>query len=229
MLTYIAEDSFFVQIKSSSVTEIQFEGDQVKWLYALNLPLFIATVDKKASSIKLFSTQSLSDAFVENPERKKINFKLLENYTGDISNNEESMDVPLGPHIIEWSLDVVESTPCFSQQFYELLKSHITLIKNSIETRRINYVALAVWDTGTKPKVFGHKLKGKKDNAIVDEISAPYFSSILHNISFGDDIAATRSLYRLLDKVLDRKGHFHVVDGKRDLIPWSHPSAETIE
>jgi hypothetical protein len=221
---YIAEDSFFVQIKSSSVTELQFEGDQVKWLQAVNLPLFIASVDKKASNIKLYSTHSLSDALVENPEREKINFKLLENYTGDLSNIKGSIDLPLGPPIIEWSLNIVESIPDFGHQFYNLMKSHITLARKSIETRRVGYVDLAIWDTGMPPKVFGHKLKGTKSDSLVDDISAPYFSSIIHNLTFGQDIATTRSLYRLLEKVLDREGHFHVVNGKRDLKPWQAPS-----
>ena len=160
-------------------------------LHILTLPLFIATVDKKTSTIKLYSTQSLSDAFVENPERKKINFKLLENYIDNISNIEESIDIPLGPPIIEWSLNIVGSVDDFGQQFYNLMKSHITLVKNSIETRRVGYVQLAVWDTGIPPKVFGNKLKRPK-NPIVDDITAPYFTSILHNLVLGRDIATTR-------------------------------------
>jgi len=226
---YIAEDSFFVQIKSSSVTEILFEGDQVKWLNELHLPLFIAAVNRKTSTIKLYSTQSLSDAFVENPNRKKINFKLLEDYSGDLSNADESIDLPIGPAVMEWSLEQIETKPNFIQEFYNLIKAHVSLIKKTIETRRVGYVDLATWETGKSPKVYGHKLKARKDDSAVDEISAPYFSTIINNLTFGNDLFTTRSLYRLLDKVLEREGHFHLVDGKRDLIPWTAPFADKLK
>lgn len=35
----VAEDSLFVQIKSDSVTRIDYTGDEVRWLYALDLPM----------------------------------------------------------------------------------------------------------------------------------------------------------------------------------------------
>src|SRR5262245_38945897 len=42
----LAEDSFFVQIKSSSVRRIDYGHDEVAWLRELQLPFFIASVDK---------------------------------------------------------------------------------------------------------------------------------------------------------------------------------------
>src|SRR5258706_3711036 len=44
----IAEDSFFVQIKSSSKRRIVYDRHEVEWLKELQLPFFIASVDKKA-------------------------------------------------------------------------------------------------------------------------------------------------------------------------------------
>lgn len=225
---YIAEDSFFVQMKSASVTEILFEGDQIKWLNELRLPLFIAAVDRKTSMIKLYSTQSLTVAFVENPDRKKINFKLLENYEGELSNNGETIDLPIGPPVIEWSLNDVETNPNFGEQFYDLMKLHIALMKKSIETMRVGYAPLAIWETGKPPKIWANQLKGRNDDLAVDEISAPYFQAILHNLTLGKDIATTRSLYRLFDKVLEREGHFLEVNGKRELKPWTNLLADEI-
>ncbi len=225
---YMAEDSFFVSIKSASITEILFEGDQVKWLNDLHLPLFIATVDKKTSTIKLYTTQSLSVAFVENPSLKKVNLKLLEKYEGELYNVGESIDLPIGPPVIKWSLNDIETKPQIVQQFYDLMKIHVALAKKSIETKRVGYVDLAAWETGKTPKVWARQLKGRKDDLAVDEISAPYFHSILHNLSLGQDIATTRTVYRLLDKVLEREGHFHILDGRRELKPWTAPFADQI-
>ncbi len=220
---YMAEDSFFVQIKSSSVTDCSFSDSQLNWLQELHLPLFIATVDKGTSSIKLYSTHSLSDAFVENPNRKEIKLKFLEDYNSDIVGSEENLELAIGPPVIIWSLNTLETNPDFLDFFHQLMKPHIALAKKSIETRRIGYVELATWQTNSLPKVYGSKMKRREDVDKVDEITAPYFHTILNNFMFGDDIATTRSVYRLLDKVLESRGHFHFFEGKKELIPWTAP------
>ncbi|RWU10066.1 hypothetical protein [Pedobacter chitinilyticus] len=216
---YIAEDSFFVSIKSASITEVSFEGDQVKWLKDLQLPLFIATVDRRTSTIKLYTTQGMSVAFASNSEIRKINFQLMENYDGELDNVDEELDLPIGPPVLKWTLNDIETKPNFVHKFYDLMKIHVTIAKKSIETKRIGYVDLMVWKTGKVPKVWAQQLKFRKDNLAVDEISAPYFQSILHNLSLGNEIETTRSLYRLFDKVLNHAGHFHIVNGVKELKP----------
>lgn len=44
--SYLAEDSFYVQIKSDSIREIEYSDVEVQWLTNLKLPLFVAVVDK---------------------------------------------------------------------------------------------------------------------------------------------------------------------------------------
>ncbi|HWW40839.1 hypothetical protein [Pedobacter sp.] len=216
---YIAEDSFFVSIKSASITEILFEGDQIQWLKDLHLPLFIATVDRRTSTMKLYTTQSLSVAFASNSELRKVNLQLMEKYDGELGKVDEELDLPIGPPVLKWTLNDIETNPNFVQQFYDLMKTHVTIAKKSIETRRVGYVDLMVWKTGKVPRIWAQQLEGRKDNLAMDEVSAPYFHSILHNLSLGSEIETTRSLYRLFDKVLDRAGHFHIVNGVRELRP----------
>lgn len=216
---FIAEDSFFVSIKSASVTEILFEGDQVNWLRDLHLPLFIATVDRRTSTMKIYTTQSLSVAFASSQELKKVNLKLLEKYEGELGAVGEEIDLSIGPPVFKWNLNDIETKPEILQQFYEVMKSHITIAKKSIETRRIGYVDLVIWKTGKTPRIWAQQLKNRNDKAAVDEISAPYFQTILHNLTSGKELETTRSLYRLFDKVLDSAGHFHTVDGIRALKP----------
>lgn len=221
---YIAENSFFVQIKSASVTEIAFNENQLRWLNELHLPLFIATVDRKAARIKLYTTHSLSDALVENPERRSIKFKLLNEYEGDYCGKEEDLDLPIGPPVIEWSLEDLETVADFSEKFYELLKAHVTLAKKAIETRRVGFVEMAIWKTGELPRIYGTKQKPIKDFSVSDEVSMPYFQSIINS----EDVATSRTLYRILEKILQREGHFQLIDGKRELIPWTNPLADEI-
>lgn len=220
---YVAEESFAVQIKSSSIEEIPFQDDEVKWLHDLQLPLFIASVDRKTSTIKLYSTQSLSVALAESPDREKINLQLLQNYEGDFVSKESSLNLPIGPPVIEWSLDLIASDPQFIKEFYKLMKAHVILAKRSIETRRVGFIEVATWKTGNLPVVREKRIHPTEDKVILDEIAAPYFHAVLNNIFFSKDMFTIRSLYRALEKIIEIEEHFEIVKGKRELKKWIAP------
>ena len=216
---YIVEDSFFVQIKSSSVSSITYKDDQVKWLTELQLPFFIASVDKKTSTIKLNSTHHLSDALVMQPNRNEITFKLHDD-DYDCSDTSPSVIIPTGHHVISWSIDRLQNEKTFPEQFYRVLKAHITLNKKSIETRRVGVVELIQWEPEEEPIIVGIKSKPTENDKRDNEIIAPYFNSLLRNLTNGEDLFTTRSLYRLLDKILEQQGHFTELDGKKVLKPF---------
>ena len=136
-IKYIAEDSFFVQIKSISVTEITFKDEEVKWLAALQLPLFIASVDRKSSTVNLYSTHYLSDVLVTNPNRTEITLEFTENLDFDCCDGSPTIKLPIGPPVISWSLETFITNENFLHEFYELMKSHILITKKSIEIRRV--------------------------------------------------------------------------------------------
>lgn len=219
---YIAEDSFFVQIKSSSVKEITFKDEQVKWLTELQLPLFIASVDKKTSTVALYTTHYLSNALVANFNRKEIVFELADcqNVPYDCSNGDESIKIAIGPPVISWSLNTLESNPDFLNEFYHLLKLHVLIAKKSIETRRVGLVELISWETSKEPVRLQIKMKSTNGNKESEEVTAPYLQAYLTKLALGEDIAMTRSIYRLMEKVLQREGHFVIVNGEKKLIPF---------
>jgi hypothetical protein len=93
---FIAEDSFLVQIKSCSQNKIRYEAEQVNWLKGLKLPLFIAIVNKNSFSVRLFSTHSLTDAFVTNPELKILEMDVDGIYESDLGSVDESSVLPIG-------------------------------------------------------------------------------------------------------------------------------------
>jgi hypothetical protein len=218
---YIAEDSFFVQLKSSSVTEITFKDDQINWLAELQLPFFIASVDRKTSTINLYSTHYLSDVLVVNPNRKEITLELTKTSNYDCCDKNESIKVPIGPCILSWSIDTFSTNGNFINEFYQLLKSHILLTKKSIETRRVGVVELISWETGKEPVLIGTKIKPLKSSNKADEVIAPYFNALIQQLTSGEDLFTTRSLYRLLEKTLEHHEHFIMVDGKKELIPFN--------
>lgn len=221
---FIAEDSFFVQIKSSSVSEITFENGEPEWLFNLQLPFFIASVDRKTSTIKLYNTHNLSDVLVMNPNRKKITLQLLEDDKNfDNSDINESISIPIGPAIIQWSLDTIENDKMFIEHFYKLLKKHLLLAKKSIDTRKVGVVEMATWETDKEPTIYGKKIKPVGTFDEMGDITSPYFQALLHRLTLGEDMFTTRSLYLLLEKILTLHGHFEVVDGKRVLIKYTAP------
>jgi len=217
---YIAEDSFYVQVKSTSVTEIAFKGQKVKWLYELQLPFFVASVDRKTSTIHLYCAHYLSDVFVTNPNRKEIILEFTDTMEYDCSDDRESIRVPLGPCVLSWSLKEVEADNKLIEKFYKLLKKHVLLAKKSIETRRVGVADQIRWETGKDPVVHQQKIKLVKTD-LTQEIIAPYLSTFLMNLILEKDLSTTRSLYRLFEKKLEYEGHFEEIGGKRVLIPFN--------
>lgn len=219
---YIAEDSFFIQLKSESVNEIKYDKEQVKWLIDLELPFFIALINKKESRISLYSTYHLNDVLVTNPNRTEIILDLnspeVSEY--DCIDKNSSIKVPLGPKIIDWSLNTIAENRNFQNEFYKLLKSHIELMKKGIESRRVGVIGMALWKSNEEPRIWGTKLKPTPYTSEKDKIIAPYLQSLLQNIILGNDLFLTRSLYSLLEETLERQGHITIVDGKKELIPY---------
>jgi hypothetical protein len=51
-----ATNSFYVQIKSSSVDLIEYENEEMDWLFALELPFFTARENKRLLGVELFQS-----------------------------------------------------------------------------------------------------------------------------------------------------------------------------
>jgi hypothetical protein len=157
---YLAEDSFYVQIKSSSVTEIIYDKEGVKWLYDLKLPLFIASVDRKKSSVKLFSTKRLFDAFAIEKDRCEIRLVLDEEDSYKIYDfvEKDCSDIYIGPAIMEWSVNQLMNQEIETRNlFYNLLKQHIRIIHESMELQEIGASITYTWKINKTPIFFSHK------------------------------------------------------------------------
>ena len=77
--SYLAEDSFYVQIKSDSIREIEYSDVEVQWLTNLKLPLFVAVVDKAEMMVSIYTCKRLYDAIALKKDRKEIRLILSEN------------------------------------------------------------------------------------------------------------------------------------------------------
>lgn len=205
----IAEDSFFLQIKSESVGEVTYEDDQVKWLFDLDLPIFYASIDRKSCAIRLFCAHELSEAFIMNHERKKvvIDFSSKDNFIDLMSPTDER--VKIGPPVMEWSLNDC-ADPEFANQFYRLIKDHVRIAKTNLKTRNFGRVTYLGWRTN-EPLVEGliktsqSRPASEHLNRLYEEMM-PFFTDWAIATMLdkrGDQLHEIEKLLKTVNKVLD--------------------------
>ncbi|QHD04234.1 hypothetical protein [Pseudomonas sp. R76] len=185
-----ATNSFYVQIKSSSVDSIEYENDEVDWLFALELPFFIARVNKRLLGIELYCCHALHEAFVVNKGRRELRIEF-----GEGSEIDELMApdavVNVGPPVFSWSMDDVEKDTGLRAQFSAVCKAHIEIAKLSMELRRVGRVETLTWEVNQLPKVVGFRsLDPQSPEKILDisNLAIPYLVPFLDLcVRHGDD------------------------------------------
>jgi hypothetical protein len=202
----MAEDNFFVQIKSASVDKIEYVDHQIDWLYKLELPYFIATIDRKTSTIKLFCCHRLSNAFITNHERKKVilHFDDLESSDEIVAKDNENIHI--GPPVMEWSISTLEEDEKFSETFYQVMKEHISIYKKNLSWRNVGLVELLDWKTNSKPQVYGRVGAESRTFAesqqVVEDALDPYLSKWLMGMQMKNEWTPTaESVYSLMFKI----------------------------
>lgn len=145
-----AEDSFYVQIKSSSVRSIEYAGEQKVWLFGLELPFFIASVD--SDSITLYPTHRLSSLYAERTSSDVIRLDL--DAPEEFSPSLRAINI--GKAAAKWTLtDVMDDDRM--QEMYGVVKSHITIDKANILLRPTGRFSGIKWNTNepASPHGFG--------------------------------------------------------------------------
>ena len=147
---YLAEDSFYVQMKAVSVREIPYEGDdEVKWLSALELPLFIGSVDLKRMQFDLYTCHKLSELLVAGRPTSVV-CCLDEEAQQDKAEAGVSR-VWLGPPILSWVASEREE-PAFRDKAYEILKPIIVTERLNAGLRRLGIFQRLKWETNHPPE-----------------------------------------------------------------------------
>ncbi|HGE8285719.1 hypothetical protein OM409_14685 [Serratia bockelmannii] len=150
----LAEDNFFVQIKSSSVEVVEYEGHQVEWLYKLELPFFVATVDREKGLISLYCCHRLSNAFITNHQREKIKIHLNDKNTYDEFVYKDDENVHVGPPVLEWSLTKLAEEKEFPMIFYNIMKEHISYYNANLRYRDVGWIDICTWKTNEVPEFY---------------------------------------------------------------------------
>ena len=207
--SYLAEDSFYVQIKSGSVREIEYSDVGVQWLTNLKLPLFVAVVDKAETKVSIYTCKRLYDAIALKKDRKEIKLILAENKNENIFYlvDEEQTDIFLGPPIVEWKLsNLMNEETKIKTLFFNVMKEHIRIIHEAMELYTIGCGTSYVWKTNEMPERIGAKACGTL-NMTTDELNGKMMTYLIkalelamkeHNFDMIDEAESLIKEYREL-------------------------------
>lgn len=146
----LAEESFVVQVKASSVRTIEFKGEALDWLRALSLPFYLLSVDLVEATLELRAIVNATSH--GNYRDRKCVTLCLDETRFELSDGE--MRVWLGPPILRWKPSDAANDD-FRKTAYQVLKAWITFEMQCIGLRSIGMTTEATWDTNCVPKPLG--------------------------------------------------------------------------
>ena len=207
--SYLAEDSFYVQIKSGSIREIEYSDVEVQWLANLKLPMFVAVVDKVEMMVSIYTCKRLYDAIALKKDRKEIRLILSENKNENVFDlvDQEQTDIFLGCPIFEWKLsDLMNEEVRIKTLFFNVMQEHIRIIREAMELYMIGCGTSYVWKTNEMPERIGDKACGTL-NMTTDELNGRMMTYLIkslelamkeHNFSMIDEAESLIKEYREL-------------------------------
>lgn len=177
-----AENTFFAQIKSKSVSEILYEGNELDWLINQDLPLFIISIDKEEDDIKIYTT---------NPAYQIITFRAYNKLKLALTTTNQKFfkrheidgdvfSVDIGPPIIESSYDSSKTTE-EQQRLYMSMKKWVEEEHKQTQMRKLGFSMLAKWATEEDPDYYAKIVNGNTANIIRDLMAAKPFVGYLSN------------------------------------------------
>jgi hypothetical protein len=173
-----AEDSFVVQFKAESVSEIEYSEHSLDWFFAQEQPMFMGRVSMARSSVALHPTIIVNQA-VPALRAKKVTIKfgtsglpaLLEGnrFLPWAGGDNESVTVWLGEPLLEWS--IVELTDrSWRERAYAILKHFIRLARRERELLSFGQWTALDWSTNDLASIKSGPLAMKGGPADLREV-----------------------------------------------------------
>lgn len=194
-----AEDSFLVQLKSSSATQLLYEGHGLHWLVGHSQPMFIGLVSLADSQISLYPTIFVNHAVLSlHAENATVRFGrsslppfLRGQEWGPWKGESHSgTTVWLGDPVLQWTLADVSNAD-WRTQAYGILKKFLAVARREIELLSFGQCSVVGWNTNDIESIRSQSglMKGHPDDlrSLADR-SAPCLRSImLHAISMREE------------------------------------------
>ena len=203
----IAEDSFFVQFKTSTDKKVKFKDHEIRWLEGLKLPYFIGSVRKEDSAIDLYAGHRLSNALIFG-SYNSIELVLDPNNKTFLGMNAATeaikgdyRRVNIGPPLLSWSVaDLADRT--FPTRAYECLKPYVETEQRNVDYRGIRYHEVMKWETGGPPEVLEpiHYQANSEDDILkVFQSIHPHLAALSLRASLTKDRSALELAVQLVD------------------------------
>ncbi len=126
----VAEDSFFVQLKSSQRT-ITYSAEEIAWIRQLKLPFYIAFVDRRRAKITLFAALDALCWILDGEDDRTTRLYFHKEPKGH-----DSFRVSLADKaVLSWSVEELQTEGC-ANSTYQGLKRDIERQQRNIRWRR---------------------------------------------------------------------------------------------
>jgi hypothetical protein len=174
----IPDLSFLVQLKSASVTSVSYTTpDEMAWICALDVPLFIGRVDLKQARIELFTTHRLYQILLEH---SYDGIELLLDPADETSTTPNVRRANLGPPVHAWSMgEITESD--FPAKSHAVIRPHVESLRRNHSLQGIQSHAMLRWETGQPPIDNGEMIVVSGNHDISDTLRdmAPHARRLL--------------------------------------------------
>jgi hypothetical protein len=198
----IAEDSFYVQIKSASTRTIAYKGHEIEWLTQLKLPLFIGSVNASTCTMELFTCHTLSQALIEKPW-KEVQL-LLDAGVPQIS--EDVRFIHICPPALRWSASDLASET-FKKANYPILKKHVRVEQKNCQLRTLRHLQRIKWQTNEAPEDNGFLAIGQMVEGNLVKIFREHnalFTAFVMDCAVHKDAKVLEALLLLRDHMRNR-------------------------
>ena len=195
----IAEDSFYVQLKSSSIRKIEYKGEhEVKWFRELQLPLFIGSVDRTTFQINLYPAHNARVAILSG-ENSPITMCL------DAASQEDKV-IWLGEPLLTWTIVELNSDD-FGEKAYSLLKQYLAHEQKNLGHGDIRTVGMLFWKTNELVTQSGyqiHNLRFERQETVstIQSIRQPLLKVALA-MQMEKDVEGSEKMLRFLEHIID--------------------------
>ena len=198
-----AERTFCVQFKARSVRQIQYSPDAYRWLRALDLPLFIGSVDLDNRAVELFTTHNV----VHRVDARGYQAATMYLDARSCRIDEDRIHQGLGAPVLRWEAADCESSEV-RDQAYRVLSAWTALEHVNRQLSAIHTTRLARWTTGEPPDVPSTGVIGHADDLAHDIAAAePYLSKLASHFVLREEPSVEQLGFYLLVKWLAEHGN----------------------
>ncbi|WP_182865672.1 hypothetical protein [Stieleria mannarensis] len=231
-----AEDSFYVQLKSSTEKLLSYSDHEIDWVVNHSLPTFIGLVSLEEGKISLYSTIYINQAvFSLCPERVDVTFgkSSIPGFFSGMefqpwgSNGDGNTTVWLGAPVLEWTVKDIRNRE-WAKRTYGTLKKFLRTVQRELHLLSLQQSSVLNWSTNDTDSIeaLPGLMKGHPDQLReIAERSLPLIQAMMMRVMWRKDESSRVIAKSLVDLVTALQADGIDVDSDRRLgllFSWMH-------